>query len=75
MSLVKFQAGIVQSGLAPTFHIPKIGFIAVLYRRSVLPRLLRVPSTEICYILLITVFLLSNRTVSYCLFNLPYNVR
>jgi len=68
MSLVKFQAGIVQSGFPPTFHSPKTDFIAVLlHRRLVLTRLLRVPSTEICYVLLITVCLLSDRTISHCL--------
>ena len=52
MSLVKFQAGIVQSGLSTTFHSPKTDFIVVIHLRLVLPRLLRVPSTEICYVLL-----------------------
>jgi len=37
----------------------KTDFIVVLHRRLVLPRLLRSPSTEICYVILITVFLLN----------------
>lgn len=73
-SLVKFQAGIVQFCLSLTFHIPKTDFKVVLHRRLVLPRWLRVPSTEICYILLITVFLLSNRKSHTVWFNRPYNI-
>jgi hypothetical protein len=58
MPLVKIQARIAQSGLPTQLHTRtcKTDFNVVFHRRIVLSRLLRVPSTEIRYVLLITLF-------------------